>query len=565
MTDFRAQAADCYARCTADLARDPAVWIHRLDESAVQHWAQQAQNVDANPLAGLTFAIKDNIDLAGVPTTAGCPEFAYVPARSATVVERLCAAGMIPVGKTNLDQFATGLVGTRSPYGAVRNVFNPAYISGGSSSGSGAAVAAGLVDAALGTDTAGSGRVPAALQGIIGLKPTRGRLSTAGVVPACRALDCVSIMSRSVAVAAHMLAAAEGLDESDAFSRPLPRDVDCCPPIRRLGVVKAESLDWADNAQGPALYAAACARLEAAGVELVNVDLSALIEAGRLLYDGPWPAERAAAVGDFISAHATAAGIDPTVARIVQGGMGASAIDAFRGQYRLQELRAEAERQLAGVDAWVLPTVTTAYTIADVAAEPIALNSQFGLTNNFMNLCDLCGITVPAGHLASGPGFGVTIFARAFHDYALLELAARYQGEAPLPLAAGGVDVAVVGAHLSGQPLNVQLRSLGARLLTQTTTSANYRLFALPDTQPAKPGLQRVEQGGVAIACEVYRISTAAMGQLLAQVPPPLNIGSIALANGSTVKGFLCESYALHGATDISAFGGWAAYLKQQD
>ena len=576
--------------------RDPAVWIHRLSlaELRVQH--QMANSKGA--LAGLTFAIKDNIDLGGVPTTAACPGFAYTPAKSAHVVERLLAAGAVPLGKTNLDQFATGLVGVRSPYGVPRNVFNPEYISGGSSSGSAVAVAAGLVDFALGTDTAGSGRVPAAFNGIIGLKPTRGRLSTRGVVPACRSLDCVSIFTRDLVTAARVLTAAEGYDPADSFSRFSPGKVDpllpqstpemhnpigyTFPAALRLGVPRADQLEWFGNVESPGLFAAALDRLRALGIEIVEVDFSPFLDAARLLYEGPWTAERFAAVGAFIEQHLPAngapfradspnpAGLDPTVAVIIQNGKTASAVDAFRASYRLAELRRAADTILATVDALVAPTAGTIYTVAEVLADPVRLNSNLGRYNNFMNLLDLCGLTVPAGRYSFGPGFGITFIAPAWHDARLLALGTRFLGEAaplsaPAAPAVETVTLAVCGAHLKGQALHGQLTALGAQFLAATTTSAHYRLFALANTTPAKPGLMRLGGGeiGAPIEVETYALSPEAFGRFVAAVPAPMVIGTVQLGDGTWVKGFLCEPCALTNATDITILGGWRAYLAR--
>ncbi len=568
--DLLPYAEALLAKCDDYARRDPAVWLHLLPAETIA--AHVAAVPPSAPLAGLTFAIKDNIDLAGVPTTAACPGFAYTPGASAAVVARLLAAGAAPLGKTNLDQFATGLVGTRSPAGAPRNVFNPDYISGGSSSGSAVAVAAGLVDFALGTDTAGSGRVPAAFNQIVGLKPTRGRLSTRGVVPACRSLDCVSIFARDVATAARVLAAAEGCDPADPFSRPAPAPTP--PPLPaspRLGVPRPDQLEWFGNTESPALFATALDRCRALGAEIIEVDFSAFLDAARLLYEGPWTAERYAAVGEFIEKHsaspeaARAAGLDPNVAKIILGGKAPSAADGFRATYRLAELRRAAEAVLATVDVLLAPTTGTTYTVAEIDADPIRLNSNLGRYNNFMNLLDLCGLTLPAGRYSFGPGFGITLIAPAWHDARLLAFGALYLGEpAPAPAtSADTIRLAVCGAHLRGQPLHGQLTALDARFLAATATSPDYRLYALANTHPPKPGLARALPGqpGAAIAVETYALTAEAFGHFVAAVPPPLVIGTATLADGTTTKSFLCEPAALAGATDITAHGGWLAWL----
>ncbi|MFA6288844.1 MAG: allophanate hydrolase [Opitutaceae bacterium] len=548
---------------------DP-VWIHRL---TAEDKARLAAPAGTGALHGLTFAIKDNIDLAGAPTTAACPGFAYTPAVSAHVVEKLIAAGAIPEGKTNLDQFATGLVGTRSPYGAPRNVFNPDYISGGSSSGSAVAVARGEVAFALGTDTAGSGRVPAAFNQIVGLKPTKGRLSTRGVVPACRSLDCVSIFTRDIATAARVLAAAEGFDPLDPFSRPSPQSNllgYSAPSIPRIGVPRADQLEWFGNTESPALFASALERLRSLGTEIIEVDFSPFLDAARLLYEGPWTAERYAGVGEFIERHSSspeaagAAGLDPTVSKIILGGKTPSATDAFRATYRLAELRRAADTILATVNALVAPTTGTIYKVSEIEADPIRLNSNLGRYNNFMNLLDLCGLTVPAGRYTFGPGFGITFIAPAWHDHALLALGARYLSEpAPVPTSpADWITLAVCGAHLRGQPLHGQLTSLGAQFLAATTTAPRYQLYALANTTPPKPGLARVAPGenGAAISVETYALSPEAFGRFVAAIPAPMVIGTGELSDGTWVKSFLCEPCALAGATDITSFGGWLAY-----
>lgn len=571
--DLVARVEEVWRRCNAYAERDPAVWIHRLPLETLRAHARRvaAAGPATQPLYGLTFAIKDNIDLAGEPTTAGCPGFAYTPAGSAGVVERLVAAGAIPVGKTNLDQFATGLVGTRSPYGAPRNVYNADYISGGSSSGSAVAVAAGLVDFSLGTDTAGSGRVPAAFNGLIGLKPTRGRLSTRGVVPACRSLDCVSIFARTGAEAARILAVAEGYDAADPFSRPLPAAAPAAlPSTPRIGVPRGDQLEWFGNSESPALFAAALQRLSAAGAEIVEIDFGPFLEAARLLYEGPWTAERFAAVGEFINRHAAAptqAGIDPTVAAIIGGAENLTAVSAFRASYRLAELRRAADAILASVHLLVAPTTGTTYTVAELQADPIRLNSNLGRYNNFMNLLDLCGLTIPAGSYRSGPGFGITLCGPAWDDHRLLALAARYLQEpatTATPPRRETITLAVCGAHLRGQPLHRQLTELEARFVAATTTSPHYRLYALANTTPPKPGLVRVTEPaeGHTIAVETYALTAEAFGRFVAGVPAPLVIGEATLADGSTVKSFLCEPRALAGAEDITRFGGWLGYRQ---
>lgn len=538
---------------------DDAVWIWRpsLDE------VLQALPADPSlPLYGVPFAVKDNIDVAGWPTSAACPEFAYTAARDAAAVAKLRAAGAIPLGKTNMDQFATGLVGTRSPYGIPRCVFDPEYISGGSSSGSAVAVAAGLCAFSLGTDTAGSGRVPAAFNGITGLKPTVGRISTAGVVPACRSLDCVSVFALDPAEASEVLAVVEGLDPSDPFSRipPCPR---VWPDRVRIGVPPLTQREFFGDSVSGALYAAAIRKAEALGASIVEIDFTPFRETAVLLYAGPWVAERAAAVGDFVSKDYP--GLDPTVAGIIRGAGKWTARDAFEASYQLKALRARAEEVWRQMDVLLLPTVPAHYRVSEILADPVALNTRLGTYTNFVNLLDLCAVAVPAG---STPGtarsFGVTFMAPAWQDEPLASLAQQFlQGRALVPPPPRDtVSLAVAGAHLSGQPLHHQLASRGARLLETTRTAASYQLFSLPNTSPPKPGLvRRPGFAGPGIEVEVYALSPAAFGSFVAEVPAPMVIGMIELAGGERVKGFLCEPFALEGASDITSLGGWRAWL----
>ena len=516
------------------------------------------------PLAGMTFAIKDNIDLAGLPTTAGCPAYAYQPERSATVVERLINAGAIPIGKTNLDQFATGLVGTRTPYGACSSVFDKRYISGGSSSGSAVAVALGMVDFSLGTDTAGSGRVPAAFNNIVGLKPTRGLLSTAGVVPACRSLDCVSTFAKDCGLARRVWEVARGFDAEDPFSRVIGAGQDAAPWVGggfRFGVPSREQLEFFGDVEAERLYSKALEDLEKLGGERIEIDYSIFRAAGALLYSGPWVAERLAVIRGFMDAHAEE--MDPVVREIISGARRYSAVDAFEAEYKLRELRRRSEAEWRRIDVMVLPTTGTIYTHEEVAAEPIKLNTNLGYYTNFVNLLDLAAVAVPAGFRTNGLPFGISFLGPVFSDEALLSLADFYHRGVALGAPAGCVAVAVVGAHLSGQPLNWQLTERGARLMKASRTGPGYRLYALEGTVPAKPGLVR-DPGfvGEGIEVEVWAVPEDRFGGFVAAVPPPLGIGSATLDNGEVVKCFICEAYAVEGAEEITRFGGWRNYLR---
>jgi len=522
------------------------------------------------PLYGIPYVVKDNIDVAGMPTTAACPDFAYTAERDATVVAKLREAGAILIGKTNLDQFATGLNGTRSPYGAPRSVFNADYISGGSSSGSAVAVAAGLCAFSLGTDTAGSGRVPAACNNIVGLKPSIGRISAAGVVPACKSLDCVAVFANSAADAMAVLRAAESYDKADAYSRK-PREVTL-PVAPRLGVLAEKDRDFAGDTQAAALYAAAAAKAAEMGWQVTEIDYAPLRDIAALLYGGAYVAERLAAVKDFFATHSDA--FDPAVRQIIGGAQKFSAADAFADIYRVQALRHTALAELTKCDALLLPTAPTIFTVAEILEQPIKHNSTLGLYTNFVNLLDLAAVALPAGFRENGLPFGVTFIGPAFSDASL----AGYTSSLHAALGAGAgvsrkqpqtsytapgpeeVTVAVAGAHLSGMVLNHELVNLGARLVSATTTAPDYKLYALATTPP-KPGLAHTPGfSGSGIAVEVWALTPENFGRFVAALPAPMGIGRVTLADGSVHPGFLCEAYALEGATDITGFGGWRAY-----
>ncbi len=565
-------AEEALAAIAAYDAVQAQAWICRAEPEAV---LAQARAVDAwiaagevLPLAGVPFAVKDNIDVAGLPTTAACPAHAYTPAVSAEVVARLIAAGAILMGKTNLDQFATGLVGARSPYGQPRCVYNLDYVSGGSSSGSGVAVGAGLVAFALGTDTAGSGRVPAAFNGLIGLKPTKGRWSTSGVIPACRSLDCVTVMTNDVADAALVDQVAAGFDAADPYSRRAP----ATPPASlgasfRFAVPRADQLVFMGDGEAEVFFGQAVERLKAMGGVAVEIDVEPLLEAAKLLYSGPWVAERTAAIEDLIRDNPGA--IHPTVRAIVQGGIGVTGVEAFKGQYQLAAYARAAEAVFDAAEVLLLPTTPTIFRLREVNAEPFALNGALGLYTNFVNLLDMSAIAVPAGFRANDTGFGVTLIGPAWADAALLDLARRYEEIAPMPDApvldttgkAQTVKLAVVGAHLAGMPLHWQLTSRDARLVARTKTAAAYKLFAMTNTTPFKPALIHVGEGGGALEVEVYELGVEHFGSFVVEVPAPLAIGTVTLEDGSSVKGFVAEPRAVDGAEDITHLGGWRAYI----
>jgi allophanate hydrolase len=550
------------------------VWITLVPRQQALSKAQSARN---GPLFGIPFAVKDNIDVAGLPTTCACPAFAYTPANSAFVVEQLEAAGAILIGKTNLDQFATGLVGTRSPYGIPSNVFNKDYISGGSSSGSAVAVASGLVSFALGTDTAGSGRIPAGFNNIVGLKATKGLISTGGVVPACRTQDVVSIFALTVHDAALVASVAATFDADDPFARHIITAIDVKFPTSslRIGIPKT-GLAFFGDSDYERLYRETVERATRLGANVVEIDFTPFREAASLLYSGPWVAERLAALEEFASHHAD--DMNDVVRGIVLGAKHITAVEAFKGHHRLAALIRAAEAEWDKMDVLLLPTAGTTYTIEQLLADPVRLNSNLGLYTNFVNLMDLSALAVPAGFREDGLPFGVTLIARAFEDAMLSTFGdALHRSLKGLQVGATGtvltntpivkptprkslIEVAVVGAHLSGQPLNSQLVDRKARFIRTTRTARGYSFYALANTTPPKPGLVFDGEGVGAIEVEVWEMDETAFGSFVALIPAPLGIGTVSLADGTTVKGFVCEAHAVRGAEDITAWGGWRAW-----
>lgn len=579
-----AQPAELLAALLTSLPSPDPAWISIIDQAALNtrltQLAAQLKAADGDlsrlPLYGVPFAAKDNIDVAGLPTTAACPAFAYAPTRNATIIQRLLDAGAIVIGKTNLDQFATGLVGVRSPYGIPTNTINPEYVSGGSSSGSASVVARGIVPFSLGTDTAGSGRVPAGLNNIVGLKPTRGAFSNTGVVPACRTLDCVSVFATTNEDAVTVYDVAAQLDLTDGLSRAIPSEAKgkSLPAKPRFGIPAQP--EFYGDALAEQAFTAAIRQLEAQGATCVPVDFSLFDEVAALLYDGPWVAERYAAIRAFATAHE--ADIHPVVRDIIFKAKNFSAADAFIGMYKLADLKRKADVLLAQFDALVVPTAPTHYKISELEAEPVRLNSNLGKYTNFVNLLDWSALAVPASMRPDGLPFGITLIADAWQERALAVFAAQWHQAtglkrgatglalapaAPIKSNAASIDmirVAVVGAHLRGMPLNHELTSRDAQFVLSTSSADNYHLYALANTTPAKPGLVRSDSGS-AIKLELWDVPATAFGSFVAGVPAPLGIGTVTLADGSTVKGFICEPSGLAGARDITEFGGWAAYL----
>lgn len=560
--------------------RNP-LFIHLLTAAELEPYlaALDGKTADELPLFGVPFAIKDNIDLAGIPTTAACPAFAYTPDTSATLVQQLIDLGAIPLGKTNLDQFATGLNGTRSPYGACHNATHPDYPAGGSSSGSALSVALGLCSFALGTDTAGSGRVPAALNNLVGLKQTRGLLSTAGVVPACRTLDCVTYFAATAAECSKLLGLTAMHDAADDYSRANPlwnaADAFGTPRPFRFGVPKA--VEFLGCTESPALFDQAIEQLKAIGGTPVEIDLAPFMDAAKLLYAGPWVAERYSVAGELIEKDPES--VLPVIRAVLEKAPDFTAQDGFEYQYRLQHYKTLCDQILADLDCVLTPTIPRPVTLAELYAAPVERNSDLGYYTNFMNLLDYAAVAVPAGFMTNGLPWGVTLFGRAFTDQYLLSLAAAVQQHSALPLSGqrsldsqlpanparnDRARVVVCGAHLDGLPLNWQLRQRGGRLLEATESSADYKLYALAGGPPMRPGMLRVTQGGQAIKVEVWELPSSELGSFLTGIPAPLGLGKVQLADGRWETGFICDPYGLEGATDITEFGGWKAWLASR-
>ncbi|WP_180183277.1 allophanate hydrolase [Acinetobacter sp. YH01020] len=576
-TNNTIQLEDLYALVEQFDHADPAwISIASIEQLTAQIEAlKQIENATALPLFGVPIAVKDNIDVVGFASTAAFKLFTEIKIEDAFVVQRLKQAGAIIVGKTNLDQFATGLVGTRSPFGAVPNTFNSDFVSGGSSSGSGSVVARGLVPIALGTDTAGSGRIPAAFNNIVGLKPTKGRFSNTGLLPACKSLDCISIFALTVVDATAVSEVMEGFDVTDSYSRVNPATA----PAKfsaQLKLAIPKQLEFFGDAQSADAFQQALIELKNLGAELTEIDFSAFSQLASQLYQGSWVAERTAAVADLL--ETSVQDFDPTVLEIIQKGQQYTAVDAYNAEYLKQELARDIQQTLAQFDALVVPSSPTIHTLAEMAESPIENNSHFGTYTNFTNLADLSAIAVPAGFRADGLPFGITFIAPAWHDTALADFAEKWQKHLKLPLGAVAKTlpeansvmsapsaqhfrVAVVGAHLTGMPLNFQLTTRQAVHVETTTTSADYTLYALPGTVPPKPGLAR-QEAGQKIIVELWDIPKARFGEFVAEIPTPLGMGNIELADGRWVKGFICEPYGLNGAKNISEFGGWRAYVQ---
>lgn len=578
----RLKLHDVYGALTPE--QPDNAWITRIDDAKLRTQLQSLEarlaavggDITRLPLYGIPFAAKDNIDAAGWPTTAACPAFGYTAHEDATVVRRLRDAGAILIGKTNLDQFATGLVGTRSPYGPVSNAFRAEFISGGSSAGSASVVARGLVPFSLGTDTAGSGRVPASFNNIVGLKPTRGWLSTSGLVPACRTLDCVSVFALTVADAEEIASIAGGYDAKDAYSREFPAAA-ALPNSAALRLAVPDKLEFFGDTQAEAAFTTALETWRALGAELTPIDFAPFSELAALLYEGPWVAERYTAVESLLQRDPKA--LQPVLQSILAGATKFNAVDTFKYEYRRAALARRINDSLQGFTALIVPTTPSIYTIAQVMDDPIKLNSRLGTYTNFTNLADLSALALPATFREDGLPAGVTLIAPAWQDPALATLGKRWQQHLSLPLGATGralssvanevkpaapattVRLAVVGAHLTGMPLNHQLTSRQSAFVERCRTASSYQLYALANTTPPKPGLVKATTGGAPIEVELWDVPLDRFGSFVAEIPAPLGIGSLELEDGRIVKGFICEPIGLQGARDITAFGGWRAYL----
>ena len=564
-----------YARIAA--VGDPHIFLCLYDKAEVLAAAEALGDYDpAKPLWGVPYAIKDNIDAAGKPTTAACPAFEYMAEEDAFVVKQLQAAGALLIGKTNLDQFATGLVGVRTPYGAPLNSIDPAIVPGGSSGGSGVAVGHGIVSFALGTDTAGSGRVPAALNNIVGVKPTLGTLSASGMVPACRTLDTISVFALTVEDAFTAYSSAAGYDPADSYSRDIPVAPLAAPVPARLGIPSPGSIRFFGDAQQEEAFYTALEVMSGFGCEIVELDFAPFYAVAEMLYQGAWVAERYAAIEEMMTK--TPEEVFPVTRQIIGAAEKLSAADAFKGIYRLKDLIRQAEPLLAGIDALCVPTIPTFYTVADLEADPVTPNSNFGTYTNFVNLMDMCGIAVPAPAREDGRPGSLTFLAPAGQDAMVAGLAtvieaagnrtlgatgwARPKPVLPVAEAQGTIDLAVCGAHMEGLPLNHTLTGRGATLLRKTATAPDYAFYALPGDDVARPGLVRVAEGeGASVALEIWRMPEEAFGSFIKTIPAPLGIGTIRLEDGGTVQGFLCEAAAATGATDISHLGDWRRYI----
>ena len=576
----REYIAMCREKIQLQNQTNPA-WIYQLSDQELEPYLLklEEQTPERLPLFGIPFAIKDNIDLAGIPTTAGCPDFSYMPKRSAYVVERLIQAGAIPLGKTNLDQFATGLVGARSPWGACGSVFDQEYVSGGSSAGSAVSVAEGQVMFSLGTDTAGSGRIPAAFNNLVGLKPSRGLLSNTGMVRACRSLDCISIFALTALDAELVLDIAADYDSGDEYSRKYQPCTIKNIEQPRVAIPRNDQLEFFGDAEYIDCHKEALEAATKFGWELVETDFSQLFRAAKMLYEGPWVAERNAAYGDFAKKNPDS--VLPVIHQILAPAESISATQNFECQYEMQKIKAEVNALLKDFNFALIPSAPGHYRIEDVQSEPIKLNSQLGTYTNFMNLLDLCAITVPASFTPSGMPYSITLFSRAFADHQLLAQAAEWQRNTDLNLGnkLGSLDVAdftnyqldsvakhrtelvVAGAHMSGLPLNHQLKNLDGQYQEATSTAANYSLYALNGGPPERPGLVRELNEGAKIEVEIWTVPTSSIGIFLAQIPAPLGLGKVELEDGRWITGFICEPWGISDAKDITELKSWRNYL----
>ncbi|KAB8133094.1 allophanate hydrolase [Gracilibacillus oryzae] len=542
----------------AEEDEDMSIWITPPSMERIQPYLDGLETINPAdaPLWGIPFAIKDNIDLKGIPTTAGCAEYAYTPAEHATVVERLITAGAIPVGKTNLDQFATGLVGTRSPYGETKNALRKDLISGGSSSGSAVSVAVGQAAFALGTDTAGSGRVPASLNNLVGFKSSVGAWPKKGVVPACESIDCVTVFADSMETALEVDEAVRGVDEKDPWSKAYAK------PGKELPgkiILPKEPIDFF----GPfaeeyrKAWEKTLKQLEQLPIPITYVDYELFAATAQILYGGPWVAERWEALGDFITQHPGAS--FPVTEQILRSGS-ADEYDAaalFKAIHTLQQYKLEAWKLLENA-VLITPTNAGTWTREQVRINPIGTNSDMGRFTNHCNLLDLCAIAIPSFEAGENLPFGITIFATADKESLVCGMADLLVNEGKQTEAASKDTtlVAVCGLHMRGFALEKQMKELGAKFIREDQTAAKYQFIKLP-TNPAKPGLIKQKTGGGSINIELWEMPSVGFGTFVTSIPSPLGIGKIELQDGSEVPGFICEDYAKQGAEDITHLKSW--------
>lgn len=524
------------------------IWITPPKFENIKPYIDKLKGTNPNslPLWGIPFAIKDNIDLENIETTAACPEYAYTPKESAEVVKKLIEAGAIPVGKTNLDQFATGLVGTRSPYGEVHNALKPELISGGSSSGSAVSVARGQAAFALGTDTAGSGRVPALLNNLVGFKSSFGAWSTKGLVKACASLDCITVFSVDLEEAVIVDDVVRGFIGEDPWSKEIPKPVSRLPKKICLPN-KAPEFYGPYGREYEKAWNESVEKIQELNIPIEYIDYDMFSEAAAILYEGPWVAERWKDLVDFIKENPDK--VFPVTKTILESGGNPKfdAVSVFKAIHRLQELKVKTKIMLKDA-VLVMPTAGGTWTRDEVRENPIATNSHMGKYTNHCNLLDLSAIAIPSGYAAEDVPFGITIFSLSDEEGLLIGLGRELKEEK--------ITVAVCGLHMQGYPLEVQMIECGSKYLRTCKTADKYKLFKL-NTNPTKPGLIKVQSGGSSIEVELWEMPLDKLGYFTSLISSPLGMGKVELEDGSEVCGFICEEYGKQDGEDITIFGGW--------